>query len=102
MSPGSGRVEEARDLMRRTRAEHFSVGAFNVDNLETLVAIARAASAKHAPVLVEASHGEVESIGLANLRALVDNFREELRIEIYLNLDHSPSVEAAREGIEAG
>jgi fructose-bisphosphate aldolase class II len=102
MSAGLGRFEEARDLMRRTRAEHFSVGAFNVDNLETLVAIAQAASAKQAPVLVEASHGEVEAIGLANLRDLVDNYREELGIEMYLNLDHSPSVEAAKAGIAAG
>jgi fructose-bisphosphate aldolase, class II len=102
MSVARGRVEGARDLMRRTRAEGFSVGAFNVDNLETLVAIARAAWAKSAPVLVEASHSEVESIGLANLRDLVDNYREELGIEMYLNLDHSPSVETARAGIEAG
>ena len=33
---------------------------------------------------------------------MVDNYRAELGIEMYINLDHSPSVEAARAGIDAG
>jgi fructose-bisphosphate aldolase class II len=98
----NGSVPEARELMERARVEHFAVGAFNVDNQETLVAIARAAQMKDAPVLVEVSHGEVEVIGLANMRSLVDNYRAELGIEMYLNLDHAPSVEAAKAGIDAG
>lgn len=92
----------ARELMKRARAEGFAVGAFNLDNQETLIAVARAALAKKSPVLVEVSHGEVEALGLENIRDMVDNYRDELGIEIYINLDHSPSVEAAKEGIEAG
>jgi fructose-bisphosphate aldolase class II len=88
--------------MERSRRERFAVGAFNVDNQETLVAIARAAQAKSSPVLVEVSQGEVDAIGLANLRDLVDNYRAELGVEMYINLDHSPSVEAAKAGIDAG
>jgi fructose-bisphosphate aldolase, class II len=95
-------VRRARALMERSRHERFAVGAFNVDNQETLVAIARAAQVKRSPVLVEVSHGEVAAIGLANLRDMVDNYRAELGIEMYINLDHSPSVEAARSGIDAG
>ena len=88
--------------MERSRAQHFAVGAFNADNQDTLVAIARAAQAKNAPVLAEVSHREVQAIGLANMRDMVDNYRSELGIEMYVNLDHSPSVEAAKAGIDAG
>jgi fructose-bisphosphate aldolase class II len=95
-------VRRARELMERSRAERFAVGAFNADNQETLVAIARAAQAKDAPVLVELSHGEVQAIGLANIRSLVDNYRAELGIEMYINLDHSPTVADAKAGIDAG
>ncbi|HWI72473.1 MAG TPA: class II fructose-bisphosphate aldolase [Baekduia sp.] len=95
-------VRRARELMERSRAERFAVGAFNVDNQETLVAIARAARVKDAPVLVELSHGEVQAIGLANIRSLVDNYRAELGIEMYVNLDHSPTVADAKAGIDAG
>jgi fructose-bisphosphate aldolase, class II len=95
-------IERARELMRRSRREHFAVGAFNVDNQETLLAIVRAAKAKEAPVLVEVSNDEVSMIGLANIRSLVDNYRAECGVEIYINLDHSPSVKAAKAGIDAG
>src|ERR1700722_7577245 len=95
-------IVAARELMVRSRAERFAVGAFNVDNQETLLAIVRAAQAKNAPVLVELSHSEAQMIGLANMRSLGDNYRRECGIEMYVNLDHSPSVEAAKAGIDAG
>jgi fructose-bisphosphate aldolase, class II len=95
-------IESARALYTRTQKERFALGAFNVDNQETLIAIVRAAAAKKSPVLVEASHGEVEMIGLKNLRSMVDNYKGEYGIEMYINLDHSPSVDAARAGIDAG
>ena len=95
-------IERARELMRRSRDEHFAVGAFNVDNQETLLSIVRAAQAKESPALVEVSHDEVSMIGLANMRSMVDNYREEYGVELYINLDHSPSVQAAKAGIDAG
>lgn len=94
--------KEARDLMERSRKEKFAVGAFNLDNQETLIAVCRAAKAKKSPVLVELSQGEVEAMGLENVRDMVDNYIEEYGIEMYINLDHSPKVEYAIEAIEAG
>lgn len=93
---------KAREAMARAREQHFALGAFNLDNQETLIAVAKAAKVKKAPVLVEVSQGEVEALGLDNVRDMVDNYREEYGIEIYINLDHSPSVAAAIAGIEAG
>lgn len=93
---------EARNLMERAKVHHFAVGAFNLDNQETLIAVARAAKAKNAPVLVEVSKGEVDAIGLENVRDMVDNYKAEYGIEMYVNLDHSPSIEDAMDGIETG
>lgn len=94
--------ETARTLYARTLEEKFALGAFNIDNQETLIAIARAAAKKKAPVLVEVSKDEVEMLGLHNLRNMVDNYKKEYGIEMYINLDHSPSVAAAKAGIDAG
>lgn len=93
---------KARELMARARKEHFAVGAFNLDSQDILKAVARAAVAKNAPVLVEVSQGEVDAIGIDNIRDMVDNYKEELGLEIYINLDHSPTVEACKEAIDAG
>lgn len=94
--------KKARQTMGRARREHFALGAFNLDNQETLIAVARAAKKKNAPVLVEVSKGEVDVMGLENVRDMVDNYKEEYGVEMYVNLDHSPSVKDAIEGIEAG
>ena len=94
--------EDARNAMARARAEHFALGAFNLDNQETLKAVVRAAANKKAPVLVELSQGEVDALGIENVRDMVDNYRAEFGVEMYINLDHSPSVAAAKEAIEAG
>jgi fructose-bisphosphate aldolase class II len=60
--------QAARELYARAAKESFALGAFNIDDQETLLAIARAAAAKKSPVLVEVSKDEAEMIGLHNLR----------------------------------
>lgn len=92
----------ARHLMQRSRSQGFAVGAFNIDNQETLIAICRAAQKLQAPVLVEVSDGEVKALGLENIRDMVDNYKAEYGIEMYINLDHSPNVEDCKRAIDAG
>lgn len=94
--------EDARAAMARARAEHYALGAFNLDNQETLKAVVRAAASKKAPVLVEVSQGEVDALGVDNVRDMVDNYKAEYGIEMYINLDHSPTIAGAIAGIEAG
>jgi len=94
--------QDARRAFERAKHEHFALGAFNLDNQETLVAVVRAAVTKKAPVLVEVSKGEVEAMGLENVRDLVDNYKAQYGVEMYINLDHSPSVDDAIAGITAG
>jgi fructose-bisphosphate aldolase class II len=88
--------------MQRSRQQKFAVGAFNIDNQETLIAVCRAAQKLNAPVLVEVSDGEVEALGLENIRDMVDNYKIEYGVEMYINLDHSPTVEGCKRAIDAG
>src|SRR3989338_11502507 len=94
--------QNARGSFARARHEHFALGAFNLDNQETLIAVARAAASKKAPVLVEVSKGEVDAMGLDNIRDMVENYKRQSSLEMYVNLDHSPSVDDAIAGITAG
>jgi fructose-bisphosphate aldolase class II len=48
------------------------------------------------------SDGEVKALGLENIRDMVDNYKAEYGIEMYLNLDHSPTVEDCKRAIDAG
>lgn len=89
-------------LLERTLTQGFAVGAFNVDNIEIFKAICQAAKNKNSPVLVEVSENEIEFMGRDNMRDLVDNAKRDYGIEMYLNLDHGPSLEAAFKAIDAG
>jgi fructose-bisphosphate aldolase class II len=88
--------------MQRSRQQHFAVGAFNIDNQDTLIAVSRAAQKLNSPILVEITADEVKAMGLDNIRDMVDNYKAEYGLEVYINLDHSPSVEDAKRGIDAG
>lgn len=92
----------ARDSFTRARKGHYALGAFNLDNQETLKAVVFAAKARNAPVLVEVSKGEADALGLDNVRDMVDNYKADYDVEMYINLDHSPTVDDAIAGITAG
>lgn len=95
-------TKKARQMLAKSRLEHFAVGAFNIDNQETLISIAKAAQKLNSPVMVELSKNEVNSIGLENVRDMVDNYKSEYGIEMYINLDHSPTVDDCKRAIDAG
>ncbi len=93
---------KAREAMIRARKEQFALGAFNLDNQESLIAVVRAAAGKKAPLIVELSKTEVDMIGYENARDLVDNYKRQYGLEMYLNLDHSPTFEDCLRAIKAG
>lgn len=92
----------SRHLMQRTRQQHFAVGAFNIDNQETLIAVCRSAQKLNSPVIVQVSDSEAKALGIENVRGLVDNYKAEYGIEIYINLDHSSSVDSCKRAVDAG
>jgi fructose-bisphosphate aldolase, class II len=106
MAPNYSKIRRdcaaARAAFDRARQGHYALGAFNLDNQETLKAVVQAAKTKNAPVLVEVSKGEADALGLDNVRDMVDNYKADYGVEMYINLDHSPTVEDAIAGITAG
>lgn len=93
---------KAQHLFEQARQEGFAIGAFNAANLETIKAIVGAATRLHAPIMIEASDGEVNYIGKKQLVALVRAFEQESGIPILLNLDHARTKESVLEAIDAG
>jgi fructose-bisphosphate aldolase class II len=93
----------ARNLMQRTRQQHFAVGAFNIDNQETLQAICQAAQKLNSPVMVEVSVNEFTALGgIEMVREMVDEYKAIYGVEIYINLDHAPTVDDCKRAIDAG
>lgn len=92
----------AKELLTKAQNEGYAIGAFNACNIETLKAIVTSGFKLNAPILIEASEGEVNYIGKKELSALVRIYRHDLDLPIILNLDHSASLQACVDAIEAG
>ncbi len=90
------------DWFAKAQNENFAIGAFNVDNLDIMMAICMAGKAQKSPVMLEFSAGEVGYFGLENIKDLIDNAREEFGIPILLNLDHAKKVEDCLGALEKG
>lgn len=79
-----------------------AVGHFNTSNLEVVHAIYAAARALDLPVIVGVSEGERDFTGVKEIAAIIRSIREGYGYPIYLNADHTYTVERAREAIDAG
>ena len=75
-----------RKILDRANKENYAVGAFNINNMEILQAIANAASKLKAPVILQTSEGSIEYAGLDYLRNMVDAVPKD--VEYALPLDH--------------
>src|SRR4029453_13568966 len=91
-----------RDALEDADRRRHAVGHFNVSDLVALRAVAEAAVAVGVPVLVGASEGEREFMGVREIVALVRTVREEHDHPIFLNADHTPSLAAVETAVRAG
>ena len=90
------------DVLEAASRQHYAVGHFNINNLETIQAIMAAATAKRSPVILAVSKSAAKYGGLANLVALVRLASEKADIPVILNLDHGPDFALAKDCIDAG
>jgi fructose-bisphosphate aldolase class II len=93
-----GLGEALGDAQRR----RVAIGHFNVSDLVTLKAVTAASRAFNVPVLIGTSEGERDFIGVHEIVAVVAALREETGQPIFLNADHTHSLERALEAAKAG
>ena len=91
-----------RDVLELARKDGVALGHFNVADLILLKAVFSSAQELQVPVLVGASEGEREFMGVRQIAALVRSLREEFGFPVFLNADHTHSLERAVEAAKAG
>jgi fructose-bisphosphate aldolase class II len=101
-----------RQYVADARAKKIAVGHFNISDIAALWGIFNAArelggtgpdgAPVKTPVIIGASEGEREFIGVPQVAALVKSLREEFEYPIFLNGDHTYSFEKVKAAIDAG
>ena len=95
-------IPTLREAIKEAGAKKTALGHFNISNLEGLWAIFHSAQKLNLPVIVGLSEGERDFVGVKQAVALVKSIRAEYNYPIYINADHTYSVERVKEAIDAG
>jgi len=91
-----------RDALEQSQKDGVAIGHFNVGDWVLLKAVSAVGQELKVPVVVGASEGEREFIGVREIAALVRRLREECNCPIFLNADHTHSLAKAVEAVRAG
>ncbi len=91
-----------KDLMVPARKRAYAVGAFNINNLETLLAISEAAVEEKSPAIVAVTPSAIKYAGLAYLAKMVKTAAESALVPMSLHLDHGEDYETVSKCIDAG
>ena len=91
-----------KDLMVPARKNCYAVGAFNVQNLESLSAIVEAATEENSPVIIAISPSTIKYAGLAYISGLVKTAAQLAPVPLTMHLDHGEDFDTAAKCVDAG
>ncbi|HVU80043.1 MAG TPA: class II fructose-bisphosphate aldolase [Candidatus Paceibacterota bacterium] len=94
-------MKTLRETIGEFRAAGKAIGHFNFSDSNQLKAIAEAARETGLPVIAGLSEGERTYFHTSHARAIIDIYRAE-GVEIFLNADHTYSIEKVQRAISAG
>jgi len=91
-----------KDLMSPAMQKAYAVGAFNISNLESLLAVVEAAAEEKSPVIVAVTPSSIKYAGLAYIGKMVKTAAESAPVPMSLHLDHGKDMETVTKCIEVG
>jgi len=95
-------MKTLREVLADAEARHVAIGHFNISDLAALKGIFAGARELQLSVLIGVSEGEREFIGVRQAASLIKSLREQYDYPIFLNADHTHSLDKAKEAAEAG
>ena len=91
-----------KEMFKKAYEGGYAIGAFNVNNMEIVQGITRAAKNLNAPVILQCSASARKYASHGYLVAMVKAAAEETGLPIALHLDHGPNFETCKDCIDGG
>lgn len=91
-----------KEMFKKAYEGGYSIGAFNISNLEQLQGVLQACKERNSAVIIQASKSAIEYAGINTLVALVKAASDEIGVDCALHLDHGPNFDMAKTCIDAG
>lgn len=91
-----------KDIMIPARKNGYAIGAFNVQNLESLSAVVQAAEEEKSPVILQITPSVIKYAGLEYITNLAKTAAQNSSVPIAIHLDHGENYETAVKCVNAG
>ena len=92
----------SEEMLRKADKEGYAVGAFNVENMEMVMAVIKACEELNAPAILQTTPSTVKYAGLDMYYANVAAAAKAASVPIALHLDHGNSFELAMQALRVG
>ena len=90
------------DILQDAHKKTYAVGGFNINNMEFLQGIMMGAEELNSPVILQASEGAINYIGIDYVMQMVEAATKDIDIPVALHLDHGSNFESIMKCIRAG
>lgn len=91
-----------KEMFKKAYEGKYAIGAFNINNMEIIQGVTRAASKLNSACILQVSKSALKYAGAEYLMAMVDAAIKETGIDVAVHLDHGPDLETVKEVIDAG
>lgn len=92
----------SKEILQDARKNGYAVGAFNVENMEMVMAVLAAAEEMQSPVIMQTTPGTVRYAGLDYYLANVAAAAARTKVPVVMHLDHGESFEMAMAAYRTG
>lgn len=91
-----------KEMLLRAQAGHYAVGAFNVENMEMVMAVVQAAEESRSPVIMQTTPSTVKYAGLDYYLAMAKAAAARATVPVAMHLDHGDSFALAMQALRTG
>ena len=91
-----------KEMLLKAQKGNYAVGAFNVENMEMVMAVIAAAEELNAPVIMQTTPSTVKYAGLDYYLANVATAAKNAKVPVAMHLDHGSSFSLAMQALRQG
>ena len=91
-----------KSILKKAQEGKYAIGAFNVENMEMVMAVISAAEEMNAPVIMQTTPSTVKYASLDYFLANVRVAASHAKVPVVMHLDHGSSFELAAQAFRAG
>lgn len=95
-------MKNLKQIIQEAELRKVAVGHFNIAEFVALKGIFESARELNLPIIIGTSEGEAKFLGRRQAASLVRSLREQYDYPIFINSDHTHSLEEAKDAVEAG